>query len=61
MDMVIRVDGRFIRLSPHNREQYRDATGPIVRVQSTGFYYVPDPDGIDMRDVTDAWNANPPR
>jgi hypothetical protein len=60
MDMVIRVDGHYIRLSPFNREKMKEqgATGPTVRLKYAGMFYTRDSDGTEMMDVTSTWRKN---
>ena len=59
MDMVIRVDGRFLRLSPSNRKiaEGIGATGIVWHLVYCDGYYVIDPDGVPMMDVTEHWPA----
>jgi len=59
MDMVIRVDGRFIRLSPSNRRiaEGIGATGIVWRLSYDRGYYSIDPDGVEMMDVSEHWDS----
>ncbi len=60
MDLVIRnsMNPGYIRLSPSNREKFRNANGTIVTVKYRGGFYYHDENGTQMKDVTAAWHAD---